>query len=200
MTTSPRGDPVNEATARQHALRTASTPLGLELHQPGQDLWAAILPNPSNPAVPYKVQYFAAFGLAGHQVHPTPEAALAAALAEGFTEPDPGALKRLSRTPAWTTRYDTSPVVPAPATALSRVLRALARLEQQGATVDAITFRRGRVPPLIVVSGAVPTLSWRCYVWGCDRRGRYRRLAASLEGCQVVREVRDGPPRPHSRR
>ena len=105
MTTSPRGDPVNEATARQHALRTASTPLGLELHQPGQDLWAAILPNPSNPAVPYKVQYFAAFGLAWHQVHPTPEAALAAALAEGFTEPDPGALNRLARSEAWQRAY-----------------------------------------------------------------------------------------------
>jgi hypothetical protein len=67
-------------------------------------------------------------------------------------------------------------------------------------TVKAITLRRRPDPPLIVVSGAVPTLSWQCYVWGHDRRGRYRRFTASLEGCQVVREVRDGPPRLHPRR
>jgi hypothetical protein len=36
-------------------------------------------------------------------------------------------------------------------------------------------------------------LAWRCYAWGCDGRGRYRRLAAMVEGCQVVRAVRDGP-------
>jgi hypothetical protein len=66
--------------------------------------------------------------------------------------------------------------------------------------VEAITLRRGQVPPLITVSGTVPALSWRCYVWGHDRRGRYRRFTASLEGCQVVREVRDGPVRPHARR
>ena len=158
MTATPRCDPASEVTARRHALNTASTALGLELHQPGQDLWAAILPNPSHPAVPYKVQYFAAFGLAGHQVHPTPEAALAAALAEGFTEPDPGALNRLSHSADWRARYDTLPAAPAPATALSRVLKALVLLQQQGVRVDAITLRRGQVPPLIYVSGAPPAL------------------------------------------
>ena len=106
----------------------------------------------------------------------------------------------MSQTPAWQAAYDTPPAAPAPVSALSRVLKALTRLEQHGVTVDAITLRRGHVPPRIDVSGAVPALAWRCYAWGHDSRGRYRRLAASLEGCQVVREVRDGPPRPYPRR
>jgi hypothetical protein len=93
------------AAVRPHLLRTAPDLLGRELRQPDRDLWAAILPNPSNPAVPYKVQYFAPFGLAGHQVHPTPAAALVAALAKGFTEPDPGALNRLAHSAAWQAAY-----------------------------------------------------------------------------------------------
>ena len=76
MTTSPRGDPVNEATARQHALRTASDSAGSGTPPTGPRPWVAILPNPSTRPCPYKVQYFAAFGLAGHQRHPTPQAAL----------------------------------------------------------------------------------------------------------------------------
>ncbi len=136
----------------------------------------------------------------GHQPYASPQAAYRAALQLGFTAPDPGALERLSQTPAWLAAYDTPPAAPAPASALSRVRKALALLEQQGVTVDAITLRRGQVPPLIVISGTVPALAWRCYVWGHDRRGRYRRFTAPLEGCQVVREVRDGPPRPHPRR
>ena len=180
--------------------RTPPDPLGLELRRPGEDLWAAILPNPSHPARPYKIQYFASFGLAGHQVHATPAAALADVLADGFTEPDPGALERLSQTPAWRARYDTPAAAPTLTPALRQVLKALARLEQEHATVETVTLRRGRVPPRIVVSTPVPVLTWRCYVWGHDRRGRYRRLTASLEGCQVVREVRDGPARPPCRR
>lgn len=190
--------PVN--TTVREPPRTPPDPLGLELRRPGEDLWAAILPNPSHPARPYKVQYFASVGLVGHQGHATPAAALADALADGFTEPDPGALERLSQTPTWRALYDTPAAAPTLTPALRQVLKALARLEQEHATVETVTLRRGRVPPLIVVSSPVPVLTWRCYVWGHDRRGRYRRFSASLEGCQVVREVRDGPPRCHARR
>ena len=184
-----------DTTARELP-RTQPDLLGLELRQPAHDRWVAILPNPTPGQAPFKLQYFTLSGLAGHQPYASPQAAYRAALRHGYARPDPGALERLRQTPACTARYDTPPAAPAPATALSRVLKALARLEQDGATVETITFRRGYVPPRIDVSGAVPALAWRCYVWGCDRRGRYRRLAASLEGCQVVREVRDGPPRP----
>lgn len=190
--------PVNTPT--REPPRTPPDPLGLELRQPAHDRWVAILPHPTPGQARFKLQYFTLSGLAGHQPYASPQAAHRAARRHGYTRPDPGALERLSQTPAWTARYDTPPAAPAPATALSRVLKALARLEQDGATVETITFRRGRVPPLMAVSGTVPALAWRCYVWGHDQRGRYRRFTAPLEGCQVVREVRDGPPRPHSRR
>ncbi|HYQ91899.1 MAG TPA: hypothetical protein VES89_07450 [Candidatus Competibacteraceae bacterium] len=178
--------------------RTPPDPLGLELRQPAHDRWVAILPNPAPGQAPYKLQHFTTSGLAGHQPYARPEAAYRAAVHQGFTVPDPGALERLSQTRAWQSAYDTPLAAPL-SRAIDQVARALARLEQEHATVETITLRRGRVPPRIVVSGAVPALTWRCYVWGCDGRGRYRRLTASLEGCQVVREVRDGPPRSHPR-
>ena len=190
--------PVN--TPAREPPRTPPDPLGLELRQPASDRWVAILPNPAPGQARFKLHYFTLSGLAGHQPYASPQAAYRAALRHGFTVPDPGALKRLSQTPAWQATYDTPP---APAPARRRVLTVLALLQCQGVTVDTITIRPGAVPPRLVISGpppASPALSWQCYAWGQDRRGRYRRLAASLEGCQVVREVRDGPARPHPRR
>jgi hypothetical protein len=187
-----------DTTAREPSSRTQPDPLGLELRQSAHDRWVAILPNPVLGQAPFKPQYFTLSGLAGHQPYASPQAAYRAALRQGYTELDPGALERLRQTLAWQAADDT-PAAGPPATALSRVLRALIRLEQEGATVETITLRPGRVPPLIVVSGSIPELAWRCYVWGHDRRGRYRRFTASLEGCQVVREVRDGPARSHPR-
>jgi hypothetical protein len=188
-----------DTTARELP-RTQPDLLGLELRQPAHDRWVAILPNPAPGQAPFKLQYFTLSGLAGHQPYAAPQAAHRAALRQGYTDPDPGALERLSHTRAWQATYDTPP---APAPALRRVLTALALLQRQGVTVDTITIRPGAVPPRIVISGpppASPALSWQCYAWGQDRRGRYRRFTAPLEGCQVVREVRDGPPRPHPRR
>jgi hypothetical protein len=147
------------------------------------------------------LQFFTLSGLASHHAYATPQAAYRAALTAGYTEPDPGALDRLSQTPAWRAAYATPRAArPTPASALQRVLRALARLHRQGVTVDAIIFRRGAVPPRIVIHGAAPVLVWELVARGHDRRGPYRRFAAPLEGCQVVREVRDGPPRLHPRR
>ncbi|HYQ90669.1 MAG TPA: hypothetical protein VES89_00995 [Candidatus Competibacteraceae bacterium] len=177
--------------------RTPPDPLGLELRQPDDDRWVAILPNPAPGPARYKVQFFTPSGLAGHQPYASPQAAYRAALRQGYTAPDPDALDRLSQTPAWQAIYDMDPAAQPLSRAVGQVAKALARLEQDGATVETVTLRRGRVPPLIVVSGAVPALTWRRYVWGHDHRGRYRRFSASLEGCQVVREVRDGPARPH---
>lgn len=189
-----------ETTAREPPPRTQPDPLGLELRQPAHERWVAILPNPAPGQSRFKLHYFTLSGLAGHQPYATPQAAYRAAQRLGYTEPDPGALKRLSRTPTWQAAYDTPTARSAPVSALRRVLKALTRLEQEGVTVEAITLRRGRVPPLILVSGAVPALAWHCYAWGHDRRGRYRRFSAPLEGCQVVREVREGPARPPPRR
>lgn len=174
--------------------RTPPDPLGLELRQPAHERWVAILPNTTPGQARYKAQYFTPSGLAGHQPYARPEAAYRAARRQGFTVPDPGALERLSQTPAWQAAYDTPLTAPL-SHAASQVARALARLEQEHATVETVTLRRGQVPPRIEVSTPVPALAWRCYVWGHDRRGRYRRLTAALEGCQVVREVRDGPTR-----
>ncbi|HYQ91325.1 MAG TPA: hypothetical protein VES89_04425 [Candidatus Competibacteraceae bacterium] len=179
--------------------RTPPDPLGLELRQPASDRWIAILPNPAPGQARYKLQYFTLSGLAGHQPYASPQAAYRAARRQGYTDPDPGALDRLSQTPAWATTYDTPAAAPL-SRAVAQVMKALARLEQDGATVETVTLRRGRVPPRIVVSTPVPALTWRCYVWGHDPRGRYRRLTAALEGCQVVREVRDGPARSYPRR
>ena len=179
---------------------TAPDPLGLELRRPATDRWAAILPNPFDLARPYQVQYFTLAGLAGHHAYATPQAAYRAALAAGYTVPDAGALDRLSQTPAWRAVYDTSRRPPAPDRALRRPLQALTWLAQQGVTVEAITLRPGWIPPQIVVSGAAPALAWQLCARGHDRRGRYCRFTALVEGCQVVREVRDGPPRPHPRR
>src|SRR5512147_1406470 len=156
----------SETTAREPPPRTQPDPLGLELRQPAYDRWVAILPNPAPGQAPFKLQYFTLSGLAGHQPYASPQAAHRAALRQGFTVPDPGALERLSQTPVWQAIYDTSPNAPAPTHALRQVLKALTRLEQEGVIVEAITLRRGRVPPLIVVSGSVPALAWRCYVWG----------------------------------
>jgi hypothetical protein len=200
MATTLSGPPAPVNTPAKAPPRTPPDPLGLELRQPASDRWVAILPNPAPGQARYKLQYFTLSGLAGHQPYASPQAAYRAARRQGYTEPDPGALDRLSQTPAWRERYGTPPAAPAPTSALRQVWKALARLEQEGTTVETITLRRGRVPPLIAVSGSVPGLTWRCYVWGHDHRGRYRRFTASLEGCQVVREVRDGPARPHPQR
>src|SRR5512135_312251 len=179
--------------------RTPPDPLGLELRQPASDRWVAILPNPAPGQAAFKLQYLTLSGLAGHQPYASPQAAYRAARRQGYTEPDPGALDRLSQTPAWAAAYDTLATAPL-SRAVAQVMKALARLEQEDATVETVTLRRGRVPPRIVVSSPVPVLTWRCYVWGHDRQGRYRRLTTALEGCQIVREVRDGPARPHCRR
>ena len=100
--------PVN--TPAREPPRTPPDPLGLELRQPAHDRWVAILPNPAPGQAPYKLQHFTLSGLAGHQPYARPEAAYRAALRQGYTIPDPGALDRLSQTPAWAAAYDTAPV------------------------------------------------------------------------------------------
>jgi len=190
--------PVN--TPAKAPPRTLPDPLGLELRQPASDRWVAILPNPAPGQARYKLQYFTRSGLAGHQPYASPQAAYRAARRQGFIDPDPGALDRLSQSRTWTAAYDTAPAARPLSQAVSQVAKALARLEQEHATVETVTLWRGQVPPRIVVSSPVPALTWRCYVWGHDPRGHYRRLSASLEGCQIVREVRDGPTRLHPRR
>jgi hypothetical protein len=170
--------------------------LGLELRQPDHDRWVVILPNTTPGQAAYKLQYFTPSGLVGHQPYARPEAAYRAAVRAGFTVHDAGALDRLSKTPTWAAAYDTASAATPLSHAVRQVAKALARLEQEHATVETVTLRRGQVPPLIVVSTPVPALAWRCYVWGHDRHGRYRRLTTFLEGCQVAREVRDGPARP----
>jgi hypothetical protein len=114
-----------DTTAREPP-RTQPDPLGLELRQPAYDRWVAILPNPAPGQARFKAQYFTLSGLMGHQPYANPQAAYRAALRQGFTEPDPGALERLSQTPAWQAAYDTPPATPTPASASRQVLKALA--------------------------------------------------------------------------
>src|SRR5512144_893689 len=108
--------PVN--TPAREPPRTPLDLLGLELRQPAHDRWVAILPNPAPGQAPFKLQYFTLSGLAGHQPYASPQAAHRAALRQGFTVPDPGALERLSQTPAWQAIYNTSLNAPAPTHAL----------------------------------------------------------------------------------
>jgi hypothetical protein len=88
------------STARKPLSRTPPAPLGLELRRPGTDRWAVILPNPAPGQAPFKLQYFTLSRLASHYAYATPQAAYRAARRQGYTEPDPGALERLSQTPA----------------------------------------------------------------------------------------------------
>jgi len=74
--------------------------LGLELKHPDRDQWALILPDSSEEGK-YRSQRFDKSGFFSHSTVETPEAALDELVADGFTEPDMGALDRLAATDEW---------------------------------------------------------------------------------------------------
>ncbi|MFO1431930.1 MAG: hypothetical protein U1F76_17620 [Candidatus Competibacteraceae bacterium] len=78
---------------------------GLELHRPGTTYWAVILPNPSSVEPPFKVQRFGLAGFERHTAYPTAEAALKAAMTEGYTEGATGILSLLVRSVNWQAAY-----------------------------------------------------------------------------------------------
>jgi hypothetical protein len=83
----------------------ASTLCGLEWRRPDEDQWVAILPNPSDPEIPFKLQPFGLNGFLAHTAYPTPDAALLAAFSQGYTEPAPGVLDQLALSAGWRAVY-----------------------------------------------------------------------------------------------
>ena len=82
-----------------------STRCGTEWRRPGEDQWVAILPNPSCPQTPFKLQPFGLNGFLAHTVYSTPDAALLAAFRQGYTEPAPGVLDQLVLSAGWRAVY-----------------------------------------------------------------------------------------------
>ena len=78
---------------------------GLELHRPGTTHWAVILPNPASAEPPFKVQRFGLTGFDRHTAYSTADAALEAALTEGYTEGARGILSLLVRSVHWQAAY-----------------------------------------------------------------------------------------------
>ncbi|NVZ11555.1 hypothetical protein HW932_20100 [Allochromatium humboldtianum] len=74
--------------------------VGLELRHHTLEQWAAIFPDASEPGR-FRHQYFDARGFFSHGTFDTAQAALKAAIREGFCVLDPGVLDRLSQTPEW---------------------------------------------------------------------------------------------------
>jgi hypothetical protein len=86
-------------------LENHETLCGLELGRPGEDQWAAILPNPSSTEAPFKLQRFWLGGFLDHTAYLTPDAALQAALDEGYTEAAAGTLDWLAVSKGWRSIY-----------------------------------------------------------------------------------------------
>ena len=106
----------NRLVIRSLAWQHRGALCGLELHQPGADQWAVILPDPSSAQQSsFKVQPLDRAGLGTHVGgYLTPKAALRAAVVAGYTEATPGIMETLAVSPAWRARYriDDSPKPP----------------------------------------------------------------------------------------
>lgn len=80
-------------------------PVGLELMRNrtnGDPQWTFIVPEMSEPNCgAFRLQYFDERGFFSHSTKKTVEEALEAAINQGFTEPDFGALDRISTQPVW---------------------------------------------------------------------------------------------------
>ena len=88
-----------------HSNIAQETLCGLELNRPGTAYWAVILPNPNSAEPPFKVQRFSLAGFEQHTAYPTAEAALEAAMTEGYTEGATGILSLLVRSVNWQAAY-----------------------------------------------------------------------------------------------
>lgn len=85
---------------------------GFELKHGSRDSWAVLLPDASSPGK-YRYQMYDKNGFSAHSTHDTPEKALDDAITAGYTQPDVGALERLSNDVAWQRGMELSAVVQA---------------------------------------------------------------------------------------
>lgn len=80
---------------------------GHELHMPGKDLWAVVLPDLSCAGLSFKIQYFSLACLNGHDAgYASAEDALRAVINSGYTEEASGILSRLIKSESWRNTYD----------------------------------------------------------------------------------------------
>lgn len=101
----------NRLVMRSLSRKYQSALCGLELRQPGKDQWVVILPDPSTPLGSFKVQSLDRCGFSTHVGgYWTPEAALRAAVAAGYTEATPGIVQTLVVSPAWRAQYRTNSI------------------------------------------------------------------------------------------
>jgi len=78
-------------------------PVGIELKNPTADRWQVVLPEPVQEGGQpmWRVLSFDQHGFSGHDLHKSAILATEDAIQSGFTEPDHGALDRVTATSTW---------------------------------------------------------------------------------------------------
>ena len=93
-------EPRHKAAGKMSATLEAFTAGHIEFRQPGGDRHALVVPDASEPGR-WRYSVYDPQGFASHSTFDSAHQAAAAAGAEGFTEPAPGSLDRLSMGEAW---------------------------------------------------------------------------------------------------
>jgi hypothetical protein len=75
---------------------TGGNPVGVVARSSGRESWVCVLPEMSEPELGCcRLQYFDRQGFCGHRVFGCERLAVETAVAEGYTNPDPGAVGRV---------------------------------------------------------------------------------------------------------